>query len=149
MRIILYFFLVMAVGPPPAQTPTPAELAEARVMTLEYAWSQAIQMGESRPLQSMLAESLIYIDYDGKLMSKRQYLTHVIAPLTHPEHIANEAMRAHTYGDSIVVTGIYHETGSKNGQPYELRERFVNAWIQQNGMWMCVSSQSTPIAHVQ
>lgn len=118
-------------------------------MALENAWNQAVQMGESKPLQPMLVDGLIYIDYDGKLMNKGEYLAHVGAPSMHPEHIANESMHAQAYGNSVVVTGIYHEKGSKKGQPYELRERFVDAWIQQNGMWVCVSSQSTPISRAK
>jgi len=56
-------------------------------------------------------------------------------------------MSAHAYGNSVIVTGVYREQGTKNGHPYALRERFMDAWIQQNGVWVCASSQSTLIQH--
>jgi ketosteroid isomerase-like protein len=147
MKLSLHVFFLFIVTCLRAQTNSVSQLAETRVMMLENAWNQAVQLGESRALQGLLADGLVYIDYDGKILNKGQYLANVQNPELHPAHVVSESMRAHAYGDSVVVTGIYREKGMKNGQPYILRERFVDTWIQQNGAWICVSSQSTLIQH--
>jgi hypothetical protein len=56
-------------------------------------------------------------------------------------------MTAHIYGDSAVVTGIYREKGMNKGKPYLRRGRFTDTWVNQNGTWVCVASQSTLITH--
>jgi hypothetical protein len=147
MKLSAYSFCLLAVIGLHAQTNSASQLAETRVMMLENAWNQAVQLGESKALQGLLGDGLVYIDYDGKILNKGQYLAHVQTPELHPEHVVSESMRAHAYGDSVVVTGVYREKGIKNGQPYTLRERFVDTWILQNGAWICASSQSTLIQH--
>ncbi|HTC49296.1 MAG TPA: nuclear transport factor 2 family protein [Candidatus Aquilonibacter sp.] len=147
IKIALYFFPLLFAGRVPAQANTSAQAAESTVLMLENAWNQALRLGESKALQELFVDGLVYIDYDGKIMNKGQYLAHVQTPLLHPEFVVSESMRAHAYGDSVVVTGVYREKGTKNGQPYALRERFVDTWIQQKGTWLCVSSQSTLISH--
>jgi ketosteroid isomerase-like protein len=146
MKMFLRALLLLSMSDPMAQVGTLSE-AGTTVLALENAWNQAVQLRETKALQPLLVEGLIYIDYDGRVMSKGQYLAQIKSPLLHPEHIVSESMHAQVYGDSVVVTGIYREKGMKNGVPYMLRERFIDTWVQQNRMWVCVSSQSTLIAH--
>lgn len=149
MRLIiaLYFFPLLFASRLPAQANTSAQTAEATVLMLENAWNQAVRLGESKTLQELFVNGLVYIDYDGEIMNKGQYLAHVQKFLLHPEYVVAESMQAHAYGQSVVVTGVYRKKGTKNGQPYALRERFVDTWIQQKGAWVCASSQSTLISH--
>jgi len=146
MRLTLCFLLLL-ISSSAAPRDAPFEQAETTVLALENAWNQAVRLKESRALQELLVDGLIYIEYDGRVMSKGQYLAQVRAPLLHPEHVVSESMRAHSFGNSVIVTGVYREKGTKNHISYVLRERFIDTWIQRNGMWVCVSSQSTPIAH--
>jgi ketosteroid isomerase-like protein len=141
------FLLLLVTLSPAAHSDTRFEQAESTVLALENAWNQAVRLRESGALQLLLVDGLIYIEYDGRMMSKAQYLAQVRAPQLHPEHIVSESMRAHSYGNSVIVTGVYREKGTKNGAPYVLRERFIDTWIRQNGVWACVSSQSTLIAN--
>lgn len=123
------------------------EQAEATVMTLENAWNQAVRLKESRALQPLLLQDLIYIEGDGRLMNKEQYLAEVSAPIIHPAHVVTEQMRAHSYGAAVIVTGVYRENGIRRRDPYTLRERFIDTWVRQHGVWVCVVSQSTRITH--
>jgi ketosteroid isomerase-like protein len=113
---------------------------------LENAWNQAEQQKDAAALNILLAPELIYVEYDGSLMGKAQYLASVESPTLHPAHIVDEAMTVHFYGDIAVVNGIYRESGIKAGKPYSLRERFTDTWIHRDSNWMCVASQSTLIS---
>jgi hypothetical protein len=118
-----------------------------RILALENAWNQAEEHKDTGALDGLLAATLVYIDYDGTLMNKAQFMASVKAPSLHPDQIVNESMTAQVYGDSAVVTGIYREKGINNGKTYLRRGRFTDTWINEDGTWRCVASQSTLIGH--
>ena len=119
----------------------------ARILALENAWNQAEQRKDARALDQLVAPTLIYIDYDGTLMDKAQFLASTKIPSLHPEQILNESTSVHMYGNAAVVTGLYTEKGTVKGKRYLRRGRFIDTWINQKGTWQCVSSQSTLISH--
>jgi hypothetical protein len=48
-------------------------------------------------------------------------------------------MNAHVYADTAVGTGVYRVKGVDQGKPYQLRGRFTETWIHQNGTWVFVA----------
>jgi ketosteroid isomerase-like protein len=120
---------------------------KSKILALENAWNQAEKNKDTKALEGLLANTLVYIDYDGTLMDKAKFLASVKAPALHPEQIVNESMTAYMYGDSAVVTGIYREKGVRNGKPYSRRGRFTDTWVNQSGTWVCAASQSTLISY--
>ncbi|MFI5058043.1 MAG: nuclear transport factor 2 family protein [Candidatus Acidiferrales bacterium] len=116
---------------------------EGRILALETAWNHAEQHKDVAALDQLLANTLVYIDYDGSLQSKAQFLAEAKSESLHPEQIINEEMTAYVYGGAAVVTGIYREKGISKGKPYSRRGRFTDTWVKENGTWQCVASQST------
>jgi Domain of unknown function (DUF4440) len=94
----------------------------------------------------LLAPDLIYVEYDGSLMSRAEYLASLLSPSVHPERIVSESMSVHEYGMFAVANGIYHENGIRNGKPYSIRTRFTDTWLRRDQTWVCVASQSTAIS---
>jgi len=117
-----------------------------KILALENAWNQAEEHKDTGALDGLLAATLVYIDYDGTLMNKAQFMASVKAPSLYPDQIVNESMTAQVYGDSAVMTGIYREKGIHNGKTYLRRGRCTDTWINENGTWRCVASQSTLIS---
>jgi ketosteroid isomerase-like protein len=130
-----------------AQSSTLPEGEQARILTLENAWNQAVQQKDAAALKMLLASDLIYVDYDGTLMNKAEYLASVQSPSLRPGRIVNESMTVHLYGAVAVVSGVCREDGVKNGKPYALRERFTDTWVRRSDTWVCVASQSSLIPH--
>jgi ketosteroid isomerase-like protein len=116
---------------------------ENRILTLENAWNSAEQQKDTKVLDELLSNSLSYTDYDGTFMNKAEFLASVSSPNLHPETITNESVTVHTYGSSAIVTGVYHEKGAMSGKGYSRRGRFTDTWVNENGVWRCVASQST------
>jgi hypothetical protein len=148
MSILLAVFLLWwAPGAAaPAQEAHP-DAEQTKILALENAWNQAEEHKDVKALDTLLDATLVYTDYDGSVMNKEQFMASVKAPTLHPEQIVNESMAAQVYRDSAVVTGVYHEKGVRNGKPYLRRGRFTDTWVFHNSTWVCVSSQSTLIAH--
>jgi ketosteroid isomerase-like protein len=120
-----------------------ASTEQSRILSLENAWNQAVQGKNIAAIQTLLDERLVYVDYDGKLMDKAEYLASVKSESLHAARIVSESMQVHLYSAVAVVSGVYRENGLKNGKPYLLRERFTDTWVRQGESWMCVASHST------
>jgi ketosteroid isomerase-like protein len=118
---------------------------QARILTLENAWNQAVQQKDASALKMLLAPDLIYVEYDGTLMDKAQYLVSVESPTLEPVRIVNESMNVRLYGAVAVVNGVWRENGTKNGKPCLFREHFIDTWIRRGDNWVCVASESTLI----
>jgi len=147
MGILFSVILALWVAPQLTQAPSQPHANQTKILALENVWNQAEEHKDVKALQSLLDPGLVYIDYDGSLMDKAQFIASVQAPSLHPEQIVNESMTAHVYGDSAVVTGVYRDKGTNNGKPYLRRGRFTDTWVYHDGAWVCVASQSTLILH--
>ena len=118
---------------------------ETQLIQLERAWNQAEAANDPAAITSLFEETLVYVDYDGSLMNKTDYLRSVGSPAAEPDHLYDEGMKAFIYGATGIVSGIYRETGATKGKPYTRRARFTDSWVKRNGQWKCVASQSTLI----
>ena len=118
---------------------------EIQIKQLERAWNQAEAKQEVSEVSSLLADSLVYTDYDGSFMNKADYLKWVAAPEQKADHLFDEGMTVQIYGNAAIVTGIYRESGTNKGKKYVIRSRFTDTWIRRSGTWLCVASQSTLI----
>jgi hypothetical protein len=94
-----------------------------------------------------VADNLVYVDYDGSLSTKQQFLESVKSSNITGERINNEGVTVRLYNNVAVSTGIYRDKGIEKGKPFQHRGRFTNVWLNQNGSWQCIASQSTLITH--
>ena len=130
-------------------TPFPQEKSpgsdEIQIKQLERAWNQAEAKQEVAEVSSLLADTLVYTDYDGSVMNKAEYMKWVANPEQKADHIYDEGITVQVYGNAAVATGIYRESGTNKGKKYVIRSRFTDTWIKRSGVWLCVASQSTLI----
>jgi hypothetical protein len=140
--------LICLLSLPAANQSVPApSTEEVRLLSLEAAWNRAEQQQDARALDLLLANTLSYVDYDGSLMDKAHFLASAKDHSLHPAQIMDESVKARIYGQSAVVTGVYRETGTDKGKPYQRRGRFTDTWIKVGNSWQCVASQSTLFAN--
>ena len=147
MRKILALFLTVAALAFTVRIHGRAKAAddETQLIQLERSWNQAEMGRDANAIASLFDDTLVYVDYDGSLMNKAEYLRSVANPVSKPDHIRDEGMKAYVYGSTGIVSGIYRETGTAKGKPYTRRARFTDTWIRQSSTWKCVASQSTLI----
>ena len=144
--LVVLFCMCAVLGT--AQQPAKPSGEEGRIIALESAWDQAEQNKDANALANLLADNLVYVDYDGSLSNKQQFLDSIRSPDVTAEQINNEGVTVRLYNNSVAVsTGIYRDKGMEKGKPFQRRGRFTNVWLNQNGSWQCIASQSTLIAH--
>jgi len=148
MKVVsLFVLLVLCAVIGGAQQSTKPSGEEGRIIALESAWDQAEQNKDAAALANLLADNIVYVDYDGSISTKQQLLAEVKSPDVAGEQINNEGVTVHMHGNNVAVsTGIYRDKGTEKGKPFSRRGRFTNVWLNQNGKWECIASQSTLIA---
>jgi len=138
------FVLLLAASlPAVAQDQVDSAARRSRVLALESAWGMAEKNKDAKALDALLDYSLTYIDFDGTLKTKTDFLAGVMAPSDNREEEVVESMSARVYGDTAVVIGVYRVKGVDKGKPYQRRGRFTDTWVSRNGLWVCVASQYT------
>jgi ketosteroid isomerase-like protein len=146
MRKLVSVVLLLLIAARAHTQAGPAQAEDSRILTLELAWNHAVQGKDVKALGMLIAPEMVYVEYDGELMSRAEYLASVSSPTMRPEQISCESMTVHVYGPVAIVNGVYRETGAQNGKPYSRRERFTDTWVLRGGNWLCIASQSTLIA---
>jgi ketosteroid isomerase-like protein len=132
--------------PVAAQNAGDAE-ARSNILALEHAWDQALERGDVKALSAIFDNSLVYVDYDGSLLTKADSLARVKSNTIHIAQIVAEDMSVRMFGDTAIVVGTYRLKGIENGKPYLRRGRFTDTWVLVGRNWICVGSQATPILH--
>jgi hypothetical protein len=117
----------------------------AKVMTLETLWNEAEVHRDIGALDQLLGEKFTFVDIDGSLKNKTEFLDSIQHPPEHLATVVNESMSAQVHDGTVVVNGVYREKGTINGKPYSRRGRFTDTWIRQSSRWLCTASQSTLI----
>jgi len=72
---------------------------ENQLIQLERAWNQAEAGANPAAIVSLFEKTLVYVDYDGSLMSKAEYLRSVRNPCPSPK--LQPALKSARYGNVL------------------------------------------------
>ena len=136
MLLLFCFFPLVAVAQEPAGS-------SAEIVTLENAWVQAEVHNDADALGNLLADTFVSTQPDGSSQNKAETLAFVRDKSNHWDTVVAENMKVHTYGDTSVVTGTYHEKGTSAGKPFDNHGLFTDTWILRNGKWRCVAGHDS------
>lgn len=117
----------------------------SRILALEHAWNQAEGFKDMKALDALFDNALIYVDIDGTLMTKAEFLSRVkSAPV---QQVVTESMTVQVFGPAAIATGTYVSKEFKDGKAVLHRGRFVDTWVIKDKTWICVAAQATPVLH--
>ncbi|MFZ0276665.1 MAG: nuclear transport factor 2 family protein [Candidatus Sulfotelmatobacter sp.] len=109
--------------------------ARSNILALEYAWDRAQESGDVKALSAIFDNALVFVDYDGKILNKTEYLARAKSDSLHPEQIVTESMSVQVLGNTAIVVGTYRAKGVEDGKPYLRRRRFVDTWMLMGERW--------------
>jgi ketosteroid isomerase-like protein len=148
MKIRVYFAILVVAAPLFVAAQTYGDSAvRSNILALEYAWDQAQERGDVRALSAIFDNALAFVDYDGKILTKTEYLARVKSDSSHLQQIVTESMSVQVFGNTAIVVGTYRAKGVEDGKPYLRRRRFVDTWMLMGEHWVCVAAEATPIPH--
>ncbi|MGZ4814800.1 MAG: nuclear transport factor 2 family protein [Terriglobales bacterium] len=144
MKIKLIAFVLLSVALPAlAQSRSDVE---SKILAMENAWNLAQKDHDSGALDVLVADTFINTDYDGTVQNKAQFLADAKDTSYKFDSVGNTNVSVFFYnGNTAVVTGTYHTTGSHKGKPFDSHGRFTDTWVMLNGKWLCVASATTHI----
>jgi hypothetical protein len=113
-----------------------------KVLALEHAWNQAEAFKDLKALDTLFDNALLYVDFDGTLMTKAEFLSRVKSE--HLQQVITQSMNVQMFGSTAIVTGTYQTTEIIHGKPLVRRGRFLDTWVYKNSNWTCVAAGATP-----
>jgi ketosteroid isomerase-like protein len=116
--------------------------ATSKVLVLEAKWNEVYKRSDI----AALADEFIITVEDGNTYSKAGYIAHLGGGTTAVEISEMSDLKVHTHGNTVVVTGAYHEKGTVKGKPYEYHDRLTDVWMTTDGRWQLIASHySIPV----
>jgi ketosteroid isomerase-like protein len=148
MRFVgFYFALVCILGLLAGAQDTSNAAVEGKIIALEKLWNQAYKSGDTKALASILDDSIVLINDDGSVQTKKEFLPTVKASNAQEQQVAPEFLKVYVHGDVAVATGVLRVKGVEDGKSYTRRERFVDTWLRKGDSWVCIATNATPITH--
>ena len=118
---------------------------EKTLIVLEHLWNEAQVNRDAAALDGLIAPRFTDTEWDGEISDKSKFLADIRDPLFKPSSLNIQDLNVNFFGNTAVITGIYHTKGSYQGRPYDHVGRFTDTWIFENGRWLCVASHTSLI----
>jgi len=118
---------------------------ESKLLVLERMWNEAQVNRDAAALDALVSMRFVNTEWDGELSNKQEFLADIRDPRFKPTALNIQEVKMNFFGDTAVVTGIYHAQGSYQGKPYDHVGRFTDTWVLESGKWQCVASHTSLI----
>ena len=116
---------------------------EGKLLVLEHLWNEAQVNRDAASLEALVSSRFVNTEWDGELSDRQRFLADIKDPRFKPPALTIQDVKMNFFGDTAVVTGIYHTQGSYQGKPYDHVGRFTDTWVQDLGKWQCVASHTS------
>ena len=127
-----------------AVMPTKKSTPEATLRDIEDKWEASIALHDPSVAQAYLADDYRGVSSKGQIMNKASLVAEIKKDTDTYTSVKNGKMDVRVYdGRFAVVMGTSTEIGKeKDGKPFKRSFRWTDAWVDRNGKWQCIASQS-------
>ncbi len=140
IRALFCLFLLALAAAAVAQQADPRE---GKLLVLERMWNEAQVNRDAGVLDALISSRFMNTEYDGEVSDKQKFLADIKDPLFRPTLANIQDVKMNFFGDTAVITGTYHTSGTYQGKPYDHVGRFTDTWILDAGKWQCVASHTS------
>jgi ketosteroid isomerase-like protein len=141
-RITICCCLVLALGSVRVAAQQ-ADPRESKLLVLERLWNEAQVHRDSSALDALVSSRFVNTEWDGEISDKQRFLADIKDPRFKPAIANIQDVKMNFFGDTAVVTGVYHTQGTYQGKPYDHVGRFTDTWVLDLGKWQCVASHTS------
>ncbi len=120
-----------------------ADPRETKLLVLERLWNEAQVNRDAAALEALVSSRFVNTEWDGEISNKQQFLADIKDPRFKPTVLTIQDVKMNFFGDTAVVTGIYHASGTYQSKPYDHMGRFTDTWVMDLGKWQCVASHTS------
>jgi ketosteroid isomerase-like protein len=115
------------------------------LIRLEREWNEAFYRKDVAFIEKILADEFTATYDDGNRGDKAKELALATEFNQQVESAIQDEFTVKVYRDTAVVWFTLHLVGIKQGQKAELTLRYTDVWVNRDGRWQCVSTQSTRV----
>jgi ketosteroid isomerase-like protein len=130
--------LALAADDPAARSKEVAELSR-----LSDAWDKAIVRKDRDAVANNMAEDFRIIDGKGDIQDKPAFVADILDPRLTIDPYTVEDFEVRLYGDTALLSGRTHMTGSFDGERFDSNYRYIDIYVRRGGAWKIVSVQIT------
>lgn len=94
--------------------------------------------GDRAALNRLVSDDYLIMRGDGTLGDKKVLLDVVAGKGVKNDPYSVEKPFQRIYGDTVILGGWVHLTGTDQGKPYVQNARFADTWTRRNGQWQVV-----------
>ena len=118
----------------------------ATLTRLSDDWDKAIVRKDEKAIAANMADDFRMIDGYGNVSAKQAFVADIVDPKLSIDPYSVEEFDVRVYGDTALLSGRTHMTGSHDGKPFESNYRYIDIYVRRAGTWKIVSVQITKLA---
>lgn len=114
----------------------------AKLRQVELARFEAMTAQDTAKLATVLSDELTYTHSNGLSENKSDHLINIAAGNIVYQSMQSEKMDIKVHGRAAVITGIVHVKGLYQGQEFDIKLGYTDAYFKEKGNWKLVAWQS-------
>ena len=117
----------------------------AHLKQLSDNWDKVIVAKEGPAIAGNMAEDFRIIDRRGNIEGKQAFVDGILDPKLTIDPYTVEDFEVRLYGDTALLSGRTHMTGTYEGKPFTSNYRYIDIYVRKSGVWKIVSVQITAL----
>ncbi len=143
---VLWYVLATALAVPASAVQEPPVKSDQQILVeLEQGWNEAFYRKDIAFIEEILADEFTATYDDGSRGDKARELALATEFNQQVESAIQDEFTVKVYRDTAVVWFTLRLVGIRQGQRAEVTFRYTDVWVQRDGRWQCVSTQSTRV----
>ena len=144
-RLAVVLTLVLAVAAASVSAQRPVLSAQQILEQLERDWIGALQRNDAAFVDSVLAPEFVSTYGDGTRGDRAHELQQVRDFNQQVDKWTVDEFTVKVFNETAVVWFTQRMTGPVRGEPTEIVTRYMDVFVNRDGKWLCVGSQSTKV----
>ena len=127
----------------PAASKADTASVEQTLIQMERDWTQAALKKDTATLDRILADDWVAIGFQGTTTTKTQAIAELKSGVSAAQTEELGDMKVRIFGTTAIVTGSDTEKSTYKGKDSSGKYVWTDVFIERNGRWQAVASQST------
>ena len=143
--LLLVFVVAMAWPASAGAAQMSVKSTQEILIQLERDWVAALQRNDAKFVDTILAEEFVATYGDGTRGDRKRELQLVTEFNQQVDKWTVDEFIVKVYRDTAVVWFTQRMVGPVQGKPTEIVTRYMDVFVNRDGKWLCVASQSTRV----
>jgi len=115
------------------------------LIELEQRWDEAFHSHDQKFIDTVLADEFVVTYGDGSRGDRAKELSLALDDRQQVDSSQLDEFIVKVFGNTAVVWFTQHLVGPVKGKPVAVDYRYMDVWVNRDGQWKCVASQSTRV----